>query len=88
MKILPYAAGFIVLFLLAFALYVRSVPVKEPKAKLNVTSYADLEQTPYDAVPPDAESAGIGVADTAKSVEAEPSLSSEQSSGDAGTIEL
>jgi hypothetical protein len=69
--------------LLAFALYVRSVPVKEPKANRNMTSFADLGKTPYDAVPPDT---GGGAADTAATAES-PS-SSEQSSADTGTIEL
>ena len=75
MKILPYVVGGFVLLVLAFALYVRSVPVKHPKFIPNATTFADLGQTPYDAVPPDAE-------------ETSAMSSSEQSSADAATIEL
>jgi hypothetical protein len=87
MKILPYAAGFTILLFLAFALYVRSVPAKEPKGNQNMTPFADLGQTPYDAVPPGSESAGVG-AESAASAGAEAASTSDQSAGESLTIEL
>lgn len=79
--------------LLAFTLYVRSVPLKQPKSNRNATAAftADMGQTPYDAVPPDVAetTSSSGEATTATSTdEATASSTSQDAKTDSATIEL
>lgn len=91
LKLLPYAVGIVILFLLGFSLYVRSMPPKQPKqSQPNMTAFADLGQTPYDAVPPDAATAGSSAAGAATPEDPLTTSSSDQAtaSSDPATIEL
>mmetsp|Transcript_23160 Transcript_23160/g.50341 ORF Transcript_23160/g.50341 Transcript_23160/m.50341 type:complete len:133 (-) Transcript_23160:3405-3803(-) len=84
-KILPYVAGGILVLIVAFALWVRSVPpkvVEPPKVQINEQSFIPPESLAESGIKVDASSSSAGPPDVELNTETVTEEVSEEAAGD------